>query len=174
MRLVRSLLLAAALLGPVATQAADRIKDVMSVQGVRANQLVGYGIVVGLDGTGDQTTQTPFTVQTINSMLSKLGIQVPPNVIPQLRNVAAVMVTATLPAFSKPGQQIDVTVSSMGNARSLRAVLSQGFRPIGSEVLIRPSRPTDRPRGAARSADPPGGQRSRNGRGPAGAGPRTV
>jgi flagellar P-ring protein precursor FlgI len=103
-----------------AAAAADRIKDVMSVQGVRGNQLVGYGVVVGLDGTGDQTTQTPFTIQTINSMLSSLGIQVPPGTNPQLKNVAAVLVTANLPAYAKPGQPIDVTVSSMGNARSLR------------------------------------------------------
>jgi flagellar P-ring protein precursor FlgI len=100
--------------------AADRIKDLMSVQGVRGNQLVGYGLVVGLDGTGDQTTQTPFTIQTINSMLSNLGVQLPPGTNPQLRNVAAVMVTASLPAYAKPGQPIDITVSSMGNARSLR------------------------------------------------------
>jgi len=117
---LRALLFICAMLAAGAASASDRIKDVMSVQGVRANQLVGYGIVVGLDGTGDQTTQTPFTIQTINSMLSNLGVQVPPGTNPQLKNVAAVMVTASLPAFSKPGQQIDVTVSSMGNARSLR------------------------------------------------------
>jgi flagellar P-ring protein precursor FlgI len=100
--------------------AADRVKDLMSVQGVRGNQLVGYGLVVGLDGTGDQTTQTPFTIQTITSMLSNLGVQLPPGINPQLRNVAAVMATASLPAYAKPGQLIDITVSSMGNARSLR------------------------------------------------------
>jgi flagellar P-ring protein precursor FlgI len=90
------------------------------VAGVRDNQLVGYGLVVGLDGTGDQTSQTPFTVQSIKNMLNQLGINVPANVNPQLKNVAAVMVTATLPPFAKPGQAIDVTVSSMGNAKSLR------------------------------------------------------
>lgn len=99
---------------------AARIKDLATVQGVRNNQLVGYGLVVGLDGTGDQTTQTPFTTQTLMSMLSNLGINVPPGTRLQLKNVAAVMVTATLPPFSQPGQMLDITVSSMGNAKSLR------------------------------------------------------
>ncbi|MBL0011006.1 MAG: flagellar basal body P-ring protein FlgI [Nitrosomonas sp.] len=99
---------------------ADRIKDLASIQGVRNNQLIGYGLVVGLDGSGDMTTQTPFTVQSIINMLGQLGVNLPPGINLQLRNVAAVMVTATLPAFAKPGQQIDVTVSSMGNAKSLR------------------------------------------------------
>ena len=113
-----ALLLAGLLIGQAAS--AERIKDLMSVQGVRNNQLVGYGIVVGLDGTGDQTTQTPFTIQSINSLLSNLGVQLPPGTNPQLKNVAAVMVTATMPAYARPGQPIDVTVSSMGNAKSLR------------------------------------------------------
>lgn len=99
---------------------AERIKDIASIDGVRSNQLVGYGLVVGLDGSGDQTTQTPFTVQSLKSMLAKLGVVVPANVNPQLKNVAAVMVHADLPAFIKPGQTIDVTVSSLGNAKSLR------------------------------------------------------
>lgn len=99
---------------------AERIKDLASIQGVRANQLLGYGLVVGLDGTGDQTIQTPFTIQTLTNMLMQLGINMPPGSNPRLRNVAAVMVTATLPSFAQPGQIIDVTVSSMGNARSLR------------------------------------------------------
>lgn len=100
--------------------AAERIKDLAAIAGVRDNQLVGYGLVVGLDGTGDQTTQTPFTVQSLKSMLNQLGVTVPDNVNPQLKNVAAVMVHATLPPFAKPGQRIDVTVSSLGNAKSLR------------------------------------------------------
>jgi flagellar P-ring protein precursor FlgI len=100
--------------------AADRIKDLASIQGVRNNQLIGYGLVVGLDGTGDMTVQTPFTVQSIINMLGQLGVNLPPGTNLQLRNVAAVMVTATLPAFAKPGQHIDVTVSSLGNAKSLR------------------------------------------------------
>ena len=99
---------------------ADRIKDLASIQGVRSNQLVGYGLVVGLDGSGDMTTQTPFTVQSVINMLGQLGVNLPPGTNLQLRNVAAVMVTAILPAFTKPGQQIDVTVSAMGNAKSLR------------------------------------------------------
>ena len=105
----------------VATLAqADRIRDLTTVQGVRENSLIGYGLVVGLDGTGDQTTQTPFTTQTMNNMLSQLGITVPAGTNMQLKNVAAVMVTAKYPAFARSGQNIDVVVSSMGNAKSLR------------------------------------------------------
>jgi len=99
---------------------ADRLKDLASVQGVRGNPLIGYGLVVGLDGTGDQVRQTPFTQQSLTNMLSQLGITVPPGSNMQLKNVAAVMVTATLPAFARPGQTLDVVVSSMGNAKSLR------------------------------------------------------
>ena len=99
---------------------AARIKELASVQGVRSNPLVGYGLVVGLDGTGDQTTQTPFTTQSLAAMLQQLGITVPPGTNMQLKNVAAVMVTAQLPAFAQPGQPIDVNVSSLGNAKSLR------------------------------------------------------
>ncbi|HUN69907.1 MAG TPA: flagellar basal body P-ring protein FlgI [Burkholderiales bacterium] len=98
----------------------ERIKDIATVQGVRTNQLVGYGLVVGLDGTGDQTTQTPFTVQSLTTMLGQLGVNLPPGTNLQLKNVAAVMVTAVLPAFAMPGQLLDVTVSSLGNAKSLR------------------------------------------------------
>ncbi len=99
---------------------AERIKDLASIQGVRPNQLIGYGLVVGLDGSGDQTTQTPFTIQSLQSMLTQLGITLPPGGSLQLKNVAAVMVTATLPPFAQPGQLVDITVSSLGNARSLR------------------------------------------------------
>ncbi len=98
----------------------ERIKDLASVQGIRNNQLVGYGLIVGLDGTGDQTTQTPFTTQSIINMLAQLGTTLPTTQSLQLKNVAAVMVTANLPPFARIGQQIDVTVSSMGNAKSLR------------------------------------------------------
>jgi flagellar P-ring protein precursor FlgI len=97
-----------------------RIKEVAAVQGVRSNQLVGYGLVVGLDGTGDQTTQTPFTTQSLNALLQQMGVTVPAGTTMQLRNVAAVMVTAVLPPFATPGQTIDINVSSMGNAKSLR------------------------------------------------------
>ncbi|MBI5918070.1 MAG: flagellar basal body P-ring protein FlgI [Nitrosomonadales bacterium] len=99
---------------------ADRIKDLASIQGVRDNQLIGYGLVVGLDGSGDQTTQTPFTVQSVISMLSQLGVTLPATTTLQLKNVAAVTVTATLPPFARPGQTLDVTASSIGNAKSLR------------------------------------------------------
>lgn len=99
---------------------AERIRDLVTIQGVRENALVGYGIVVGLDGTGDQTSQTPFTIQSITNMLSQLGITVPTGSNMQLKNVAAVMVTAKLPPFPHIGQQLDVVVSSLGNAKSLR------------------------------------------------------
>lgn len=104
---------------PLAAQA-DRIKDLASIQGVRENQLVGYGLVVGLDGSGDQVRQSPFTQQSLTNMLSQLGITVPQGTNMQVKNVAAVMVTARLPAFARPGQSVDVVVSSMGNAKSLR------------------------------------------------------
>jgi flagellar P-ring protein precursor FlgI len=113
-----SLLMLAALHAPPAQ--AERLKDLASWQGVRGNQLIGYGLIVGLDGTGDQTSQAPFTGQSLQSMLGQMGIQLPQGTNLQLKNVAAVMVTAQLPAFSQPGQQIDVTVSSLGNAKSLR------------------------------------------------------
>jgi flagellar P-ring protein FlgI len=112
---------------------AERIKDIATVAGVRGNQLVGYGLVVGLDGTGDQTSQTPFTIQALKNMLAQLGVLVPANVNPQLRNVAAVTVQASLPPFSKPGQTIDITVSSIGNAQSLR----------GGSLLMTPLRGAD-------------------------------
>ncbi len=89
---------------------AERIKDLTEIQGVRSNQLVGYGLVVGLDGTGDQTAQTPFTVQSLKSMLAQYGISLPPNVNPQVKNVAAVSIHADLPPFAKIGQKIDITV----------------------------------------------------------------
>ncbi|HEX5356655.1 MAG TPA: flagellar basal body P-ring protein FlgI [Aquabacterium sp.] len=109
----------AALWWPVEAQAV-RLKEIAAVQGVRSNQLMGYGLVVGLDGTGDQTTQSPFTAQSLNAMLQQMGITVPAGVAMQVKNVAAVMVTATLPPFAQPGQAMDVTVSSLGNAKSLR------------------------------------------------------
>jgi flagellar P-ring protein precursor FlgI len=112
---VLALVLAAASPAP-----AERIKDMAHVQGVRTNQLIGYGLVVGLDGSGDQTSQAPFTVQSLKNMLAQLGVTVPPGVNPQLKNVAAVSVHAVLPAFVKPGQTIDITVNSIANAKSLR------------------------------------------------------
>ena len=100
---------------------ADRLKDISDVAGQRSNQLVGYGLVVGLDGTGDQTTQTPFTLQSVLQMIGVLGVTMPSTGNQtQLRNTAAVMVTADFPALSRPGQQLDVTVSSLGNSTSLK------------------------------------------------------
>ena len=118
------------------TAHAERVKDLASVSGVRGNQLVGYGLVVGLDGTGDQTSQTAFTIQSIRNMLTKFGVTIPANVNPQLKNVAAVTVTAELPAFSKAGQTIDITVSSIGNAASLRggSLLMAPLRGVDGEV----------------------------------------
>jgi len=113
-----SALLSVFLASPPAT--AERIKDMAQIQGVRTNQLVGYGLVVGLDSTGDQTSQAPFTIQSLNNMLAQLGVTVPAGVTPQLKNVAAVAVHAVLPAFVKPGQTIDITVNSIANAKSLR------------------------------------------------------
>jgi flagellar P-ring protein precursor FlgI len=102
----------------VVTQAhAQRIKDLADVAGVRSNQLIGYGLVVGLPGTGEQS---PFTEQSFKTMLSNFGITMPANLKPKIKNVAAVAVHAELPAFAKPGQRIDITVSSMGSAQSLR------------------------------------------------------
>jgi flagellar P-ring protein precursor FlgI len=112
---------------------ADRIKDIATVGGIRSNQLLGYGLVVGLDGTGDQTTQAPFTIQSIENMLQRFGVTVPPNTNPQLKNVAAVTVTADLPPFAKPGQTIDVTVATIGNASSLR----------GGNLIMTPLRGAD-------------------------------
>ena len=112
---------------------AERLKDLATIQGVRSNQLIGYGLVVGLDGTGDQTTQTPFTVQSIISMMQQMGINLPIGTSLQLKNVAAVMVTSSLPAFAQPGQLLDITVSSMGNAKSLR----------GGTLLMTPLRGAD-------------------------------
>jgi flagellar P-ring protein precursor FlgI len=112
---------------------ADKIRDLASVGGVRSNQLIGYGLVVGLDGSGDQTTQAPFTTQSLENMLQQFGITVPANAQSQLKNAAAVVVTADLPPFAKPGQQIDVTVASIGNAKSLR----------GGQLLMAPLRGAD-------------------------------
>ncbi len=122
LRIVAALLVCAlGILGSVPARA-EHVRDLASVRGVRGNALIGYGLVVGLDNSGDQTMMTPFTVQSLQSMLQNLGITIPPSATASmmLTNIAAVMVTATLPAFAQPGQQIDVTVSSMGTARSLR------------------------------------------------------
>ena len=117
--ILTAILASAALWWPASAQAA-RIKEVASVQGVRMNQLVGYGLVVGLDGTGDQTTSAPFATQSLLALLQQMGVTVPPGTNMQLKNLATVMVTAQLPAFAQPGQTIDVNVSSLANAKSLR------------------------------------------------------
>lgn len=115
---------------------AERIKDLASVAGVRSNQLTGYGIVVGLDGTGDQTTQTPFTIQSMINMLTQQGITIPPGTNMQLKNVAAVSISADLPPFARPGQTIDVTVASIGNAKSLRGglLIAAPLRGVNGQV----------------------------------------
>lgn len=115
---------------------ADRLKDIASLAGVRSNSLIGYGLVVGLDGTGDQTSQTPFTTQSFSNMLEQFGITLPSGLRYQLKNVAAVAVHAEMPAFSKPGQTIDVTVSSIGNAKSLRggSLLLTALKGANGEV----------------------------------------
>ena len=129
-RLIGIALLAILAVQPVL---AERVKDLASIGGVRNNQLAGYGLVVGLNGTGDQTTQTPFTVQSIVNMLTQFGITIPPGTSLQLKNVAAVTIHAELPPFAKPGQTIDVTVASIGNAKSLR----------GGSLLMAPLRGAD-------------------------------
>jgi flagellar P-ring protein precursor FlgI len=122
----------AALLSPVVGHA-ERLKDLVSFQGVRDNQLIGYGLVVGLDGSGDQTTQTPFTVQSVVNMLQQLGVNMPATGSMQLKNVAAVMVTTSLPPFAQAGQTLNVTVSSLGNAKSL----------LGGTLMLSPLKGAD-------------------------------
>ena len=121
-RIVHCLVALATALGLAAPAQAVRLKEIAAVQGVRSNQLSGYGLVVGLDGTGDQTTQMPYTTQSLQNYLQNMGVSLPPNLTGQLqlKNVAAVIVTAQLPAFAQPGQFVDVNVSSMGNAKSLK------------------------------------------------------
>lgn len=109
---------------------AERIKDIASINGVRSNQLVGYGLVVGLDKSGDKTA---FTGQTLRNLMGKSGLTLPPGVDPKAKNIAAVSIHADLPAFAKPGQKIDVTVSSIGDAKSLR----------GGSLLMAPLRGAD-------------------------------
>lgn len=115
---------------------AERIKDLASIAGIRDNALLGYGLVVGLDGTGDQTASVTFTEQSLRSMLVQYGVTVPPDVAIQPKNVAAVSIHAVLPPFSKPGQKIDVTASSLGNSKSLRGgtLLMSPLRGANGEV----------------------------------------
>lgn len=117
---------------------AMRIKEVASVQGVRTNQLTGYGLVIGLDGTGDQTTQMPLTTQSLTNYMQQLGITLPAATASQLqlKNVAAVIVTAQLPAFAQPGQMIDINVSSIGNSKSLKGgtLITTPLRGVDGEI----------------------------------------
>ncbi len=128
-----TLVVAGLMMLAVSSAQAARIKDVAKVAGVRSNQLVGYGLVTGLPGTGEST---PFTDQSFNAMLQNFGIQLPPGTKPKTKNVAAVIVTAELPAFSKQGQQVDVTVSSIGAAKSLRGgtLLQTFLKGLDGEV----------------------------------------
>ena len=117
---------------------AARIKEVATIEGVRSNQLTGFGLVVGLDGTGDQTTQMPYTSQGLNNYLQQLGITLPASAASQLqlKNVAAVLVTTQLPAFARPGQSLDVNVSSLGNSKSLKGgmLISTALRGVDGEI----------------------------------------
>jgi flagellar P-ring protein FlgI len=116
--LARTILPLLALIAPVLPAQAERVRDIGTFQGVRTNQLVGYGIVVGLEGTGDDNLA--YASQAVRGVSGRLGLQLPPGVQPGLKNAAAVLVTAELPAFAKPGQRIDITVSALGKAKSLR------------------------------------------------------
>lgn len=117
-RIISILFAALAMLAATAPANAERVRDLGTFQGVRSNQLTGYGIVVGLDGTGDDSLE--YLTQAMRGVSGRLGLQLPPGVSPGLKNAAAVMITADLPAFAKPGQRIDVTVSTIGKAKSLR------------------------------------------------------
>ncbi|MBB4086558.1 flagellar basal body P-ring protein FlgI [Sphingomonas carotinifaciens] len=116
--MIRMLLACLAALLVAAPAHADRVKDLGGFQGIRSNQLTGYGVVVGLPGTGDDNLE--YTVQSLKAVASRFGLQLPPNMNPGMKNAAVVMVTAELPPFAKPGQRLDITVASMGKAKSLR------------------------------------------------------
>ena len=132
--------LALFLLGVLSASVAQaaRIKEVAEIEGVRSNQLTGFGLVVGLDGTGDQTTQMPYTSQGLNNYLQQLGITLSPATAAslQLKNVAAVLVTTQLPAFARPGQTLDVNVSSLGNSKSLKGglLISTALKGVDGEI----------------------------------------
>lgn len=138
-RLLRAVVLLGLLVASAAVwwpAQAARIKELATVQGVRPNQLTGFGLVFGLDGTGDQSTQAPFTPQALAAYLQQNGITLPPGVQMQPRNLASVVVTADLPAFAQPGQRIDVTVASAGNAKSLRGgtLLATALRGADGQI----------------------------------------
>ena len=133
---LRRHLLAVLIVTVPALASAERIKDLAGIQGVRSNQLLGYGLVVGLDGSGDKVNSSPFTRQSLNSLLTQLGIVVPPGTTLNPKNVAAASIHAELPPFAKPGQKIDVTVSSIGDAKSLRggSLLMSPLKGIDGQV----------------------------------------
>lgn len=127
MRCVLNTLLGACALLLVMPAGAAPLMDLVDIEGIRGNQIIGYGLVVGLDGTGDKN-QVKFTGQSVANLVKQFGVNLPPNVDPKLKNVAAVMVTATIPPSYSAGQSVDVTVSSLGDARSLR----------GGQLLLTP------------------------------------
>ncbi len=134
MRLARYLFVVLYILLVLASDAfSARIKDIATLAGVRQNQLIGYGLVVGLDGTGDKANQAPFTDQSFQNMLLEFGIRLPVGKNSQLKNVAAVAISATLPPFARIGQKLDLTILSLGNATSLR----------GGSLLLAPLRGAD-------------------------------
>jgi flagellar P-ring protein FlgI len=147
-------LCAALMLPPSPAAALSRIKDLAGVEGVRQNQLVGYGLVVGLNGTGDTLNNTPFTKQSLQAMLERLGVNTRGTTL-RTANVAAVMVTANLPAFSTQGTRLDVTVSALGDAKSLQGGTLWSLRSSAPTARSTPSRkgrsrlPGSRPRGDA-------------------------
>ncbi len=117
-----SVCMACTLVVSMAAQSATRIKEIAAIEGVRSNQLTGFGLVIGLDGTGDQTTQMPYTTQGLKNYMEQLGMSLSATSLTQLqmKNVASVLVTAQLPAFARPGQLLDINVSSLGNSKSLK------------------------------------------------------
>lgn len=127
---IKLLGIAVVLLGFSFNAQAERLKDIATVEGVRSNQLVGYGLVVGLSGTGDKSS---FTSQTFKNMLGQFGVTLPEGVSPKSKNIAAVSIHAELTAFAKPGQTLDITVSSIGDATSLR----------GGSLLLAPLKGAD-------------------------------
>jgi flagellar P-ring protein precursor FlgI len=131
---LKLLVAAGLLLGQLSVQA-EPMLDLVDIEGIRANQLIGYGLVVGLDGSGDKD-QVKFTSQSVSNMIKQLGVNLPPGTDPKLKNVAAVMVTASIPPSYGPGQTVDVTVASMGDAKSLRGgqLLLTSLQGVDGEV----------------------------------------
>src|SRR5258708_3933516 len=127
-------LLLLAFIGTPSTQAATRLKELVALEGMRDNQLIGYGLVVGLNGTGDRK-QTILSAQSLANMLERMGVSIPPQAI-TVKNTAAVMVTATLPPFAQPGSHIDATAAAIGDAQNLQGglLLLTGLRGADGHV----------------------------------------